>query len=89
MVQSENVFFQTCRKDIVKIDSKNCATGKQIIEKYFMILRLCCIVGRPDPKGLPTFSQCTKFYTRRGFKLMSSRSRVCGSNLWLASQMLV
>jgi hypothetical protein len=29
-------------------------------------------VGRLDPKGLPTFSQRTKFFPRRGFELMSS-----------------
>jgi hypothetical protein len=29
-------------------------------------------VGRPDPKGLPTFRPCTKFYPCMEFKFMSS-----------------
>jgi hypothetical protein len=31
-------------------------------------------LGRPDPKGLPAFSQCTEFLSLRGFKVMSSAS---------------
>jgi hypothetical protein len=33
-------------------------------------------VERPDPKGLSTLSQSTKFQMHRGFELMSSRSGV-------------
>ncbi len=29
-------------------------------------------VEKPDPKGVPTFCQCKKFYPRRGFELMST-----------------
>jgi hypothetical protein len=31
-------------------------------------------VGRPDPKGLSTFNQCTEFLLHMGFELISSRS---------------
>ncbi len=47
------------------------------------------IVERPDPKGLSTFSQWTKFHPQRGFVLIASRSGVRCSNKMPSKPMLV